>query len=89
MRVSCFVLIASTLATGCRKPPALTREQVRALIESSAAFQAPIDPGVVFIDTRLTSASGIKREFLLLNSLTLKEDGPFGMAGSTATASFT
>ncbi len=31
----------------------------------------------------------MKREFLLLKSLTVKQDGPFGMAGATATAAFT
>jgi hypothetical protein len=84
------VFIACALfATRCSKAPALSQESVRFLIESSQAFRAPVDPGVVFLDSSFRPGPSMKREFLALRGLVVKPDGPFGMAGSTATAAFT
>jgi hypothetical protein len=82
-------LVLLAVCAACRKPPALTQETVRVLVESSAAFQAPIDFGVVFMDSNLRVGQNTKREFLKVESVVVKPDGPFGAAGSTATVVFT
>lgn len=83
------IVAALSFTAGCQKVPTLTRENARALIESSDAFHEPMDPGVVFIDTNFRPGPNTRREFLRLEGLTVKKDGPFGVAGSTATVAFT
>jgi hypothetical protein len=48
-----------------------------------------MDPGIVFVDTTFRPGPNTKREFVRLEGLTAKDDGPFGIAGSTATGAFT
>lgn len=67
----------------------ITKEQAVVLIESSPAFQGPWSPGVVFLEAHPRPGPNTKRELLRLEGLVSKEDGPFGIAGSTATAAFT
>lgn len=77
------------LASACRKPPELTREIIRAEIEAAPAFAAPIAADVAFADARLKDNPHLKRQVLGVEGVVVKPDGPFGMAGSTATAAFT
>ncbi|MGH8672799.1 MAG: hypothetical protein ACREVG_00660 [Burkholderiales bacterium] len=84
------VLIAAlALGLACVKVPDLTREDVKRLVAESAAFQGPIDPGIVFIDATFRPGPSTKREIIKLDGIAIKEDGPFGLAGKTATAAFT
>ena len=80
-------LLVLLAACACQKQqPMLTREMVKALVESSAAFQSPMNPDITFVDAAVSP--GGKRELLKLEGLVVKEDGPFAAAGHTATASF-
>ena len=67
----------------------IRREEAVDLIKSSEAFRGPWDPGIVFVDAQVRPGPNTKREFVKLEGLMLKEDGPFGIAGATATAAFT
>jgi hypothetical protein len=67
----------------------ISREQAVDLITTSESFQGPWDPGIVFVDAQVRRGPNTKREILRIEGLTIKEDGPFGVAGATATAAFT
>ena len=58
------------------------------LIVNSGAFRLPVDSGVIFLETKYTPGPGTKRELIRLEALAIKPDGPFGMAGATATVAF-
>jgi hypothetical protein len=81
---------AAILAAGCGKPPELTREAAADLIVHSPAFEGPWDPGIRFVDSEKTVAtSDVRRRLLKVESAAVKEDGPWGIAGSTGTVVFT
>lgn len=83
-RLSIVVLVlAASLA--CRKPDPLTHEKAKAMIEASMAFQEPIEDDV---RKALKYDGELKREILRVQALTTKPDGPLGMAGETATVTF-
>jgi len=82
-------LVVASVVLGCKNAPPLTRADVRSLIEQSEAFSAPMDPSIVFIDTTFHPGSNTKREFIAISGIAVKDDGPFGMAGQTATVVFT
>jgi hypothetical protein len=83
-------LLALLLASAaCQKPEPLTREKARGMIEASLAFQARLDEGVAFLDARVKDNPNLKREIVSIDAPTSKPDGPFGMAGETATVVFT
>ena len=82
-----LVLLVSVVV-GCGKPAELTRENARALVEASETFRAPLDPGIVFTDTTFRPGPNTRREVLKVEALTIKDDGPFGAAGQTATLTF-
>jgi hypothetical protein len=77
------------VTAGCQKAPDLTRDQAKQLIEATAAFTAPMDREFVALETEIRGVNDARREFLRLEGLAVKNDGPFGIAGKTATASFT
>lgn len=77
------------LASACGKTPELTRETARALVEASPSFSAPLDADIVGSDTRLKDNPSMKREIVRIEGIAIKPDGPFGMAGATASAAFT
>ena len=80
-------ILCASLAAGCHKPPVLSREAIRSLIESSAAFKEP--SGVVFIDTTFRPGPNTRRQIVGFQGIEVKQDGPFGIAGQTATVNFT
>ena len=82
------LIVLALASVGCAKPPELTRQAAQDLIVSSGAFRLPIDPGIVFLDTKYTPGPDTKRELVRLEGITIKPDGPFGMAGATATVVF-
>jgi hypothetical protein len=82
----CLVLLA---AVACAKTEPLTKETTVSLIEGSAAFTSPMDPGIVFIEATYRPGPHTKRELVRLEALVVKDDGPGGIAGQTATAAFT
>jgi hypothetical protein len=82
------VLAASLTASGCSDPPPLDHKKAGGIIEASAAFQAPLDEDLRKLDSRFGADPYMKRELLKVEALTTKSDGPFGMAGQTATVSF-
>jgi hypothetical protein len=84
---ACLFALA-VAASACQKPPALSREEAIDLIQSSPAFQS-VDPGTVFIGGEFRPSGDTKREILRLEGLVIKDDGPFAIAGRTATAAFT
>jgi hypothetical protein len=56
------------------------------MIEASLAFQEPVDEDL----KKLVGADpNVKREMLKVEALSSKPDGPLGMAGETATVTFT
>ncbi len=67
----------------------MNHADARRLIEQSEAFSSPMDPSIVFTDTTFRPGPGMKREFISISALAVKDDGPFGMAGQTATVVFT
>jgi hypothetical protein len=85
--VAIAVLLAMSLGCGSKK--LLTKERAVELIKSSKAFQGAMDPEIKFVDTTFRPGPNTKREFVRLVGLTAKADGPFGIAGSTATGAFT
>jgi|RhiMetdeSRZDD1v2_1073273.scaffolds.fasta_scaffold06226_18 hypothetical protein len=84
-----LALFLAAAATACGKPPELTRETARAAIEASEAFRAPLEAGIVFTDTTFQPSKNARREILEIQALTVKDDGPMGGAGQTATLTFT
>jgi hypothetical protein len=80
--------VAVVMLGACRQKH-ITREEAAALIVSSEAFQGPWDPGIVFVEARVLPGPNTRREFVKIEALVIKEDGPFGIAGATATAAFT
>ena len=87
LAVSLFLGVALLAACGDRSR--LTREEAVRLIKDAPSFKAPIDPGVVFVDATYRPGPNTRREFLNLEGLVLKKDGPYGIAGSTAAGAFT
>ncbi len=83
------LLSLALAASACQKPPALTREIVRAEIEAAPAFHSPLAADVAIADARMKDNPNLKRQVLGVEGVVVKPDGPFGMAGATATASFT
>lgn len=81
--VACVVLLV-----GCAKHPPLDEDTVVYSIEHSPAFQS-VDPAVVFIDAKVRPGPNTKRQMMSLEGFVVKDDGPFGLAGQTATATFT
>ena len=80
----------SLLAIACGKPPELTREAAADLIVRSPAFEGPWDPNIRFVDSEKTVAtSDVQRRLLKVDSVVVRQDGPFGIAGSTGTVGFT
>jgi hypothetical protein len=68
----------------------LTRETAADLIVRSPAFEGPWDPNIRFVDSETTVATpDVQRRLLKVDSVVVKEDGPWGMAGSTGTVGFT
>lgn len=90
MRINVAAIACLLVASAaCMKVPELTHDDVKTLISQSGAFQGPIDPGVIFVDTNFRPGPNTKREIIRLEGVAVKEDGPFGIAGKTATAAFT
>ena len=88
--VSCLTLLTLTFAIACGRPPELTREAASDLIARSPAFEGPWDPGIRFGESQTTMPAGdAKRRLLRVESVLVKEDGPWGWAGATATVPFT
>jgi hypothetical protein len=83
------ILYLAAAAIGCSKPPELTRETARAAIEASEAFRAPLESTIVFTDTTSQPSPDAWREIVKIDALTVKDDGPIGGAGQTATLTFT
>jgi hypothetical protein len=74
-------------AVSCARAPALSHEKAKGMIASSAAFLEPVEAE---IRKALSYEQGtLKREILRVEALTVKPDGPLGMAGETATVVFT
>ena len=83
------ILLALTATfVACSEPPPLDRAKVAGMIESTAAFQAPLDDDLQKLDPRFAADPHMQREILKVEAVTVKPDGPLGMAGQTATASF-
>jgi hypothetical protein len=82
-----LLLLLSVL--GCKAAPMLTRDGIRRLIEQSPAFAGPMDPGVVFLDTDFRPGPNMRRVFVKIESVSVKDDGPWALAGRTATVAFT
>jgi hypothetical protein len=57
------------------------------MIEASLAFQAPLDEDLKKLDAGFADPY-VKREMLKVQAVAVKPDGPFGMAGETATVTF-
>jgi hypothetical protein len=70
----------------CSDPPPLDRAKAAGMIEATAAFQAPLDEDLMKLDPRF--AGDVKREIVKIEAVAVRPDGPFGMAGHTATVSF-
>ena len=64
---------------------------MRTLIEQTEAFLGPHDPGITFVDgANMVFPHDAQRQFLKLEGITVKEDGPFGWSGAaTAKVTFT
>jgi len=84
------VSLTALLLLACGgKPPELSRETAADLIVRSPAFEGPWDPGIRFGESQATMPAGdAKRRLLRVESVLVKEDGPWGWAGVTATAPF-
>ncbi len=87
--LSLAAAIVVLLAAGCGKTPELTREAASDLIARSPAFEGPWDPGIRFVESEKTVVTGdTKRRLLRVESVLIRQDGPLGMAGATATVPF-
>jgi hypothetical protein len=81
--------LAALLVAACRRAPDLSREAAADLIARSPAFEGPWDPGIRFGESQSTMSAGdAKRRLLRVESVLVKEDGPWGWAGTTATVPF-
>lgn len=83
-----ILLALSASLVACSDPPPLDRAKAAGMIEATAAFQAPLDEDLRKLDPRFGADPYMKREILKVEAVTVKPDGPFGMAGQTATVSF-
>lgn len=84
-----MVLVLALSALACRETPSLTPAAARALIEAAPAFTEPMaQPSGAMDDGRIKEDSGVRREIVAVDSVVVKPDGPYGMAGATATAVF-
>jgi hypothetical protein len=83
-RLIAVVLLASA---ACRTEP-LSHEKAGGMIEASVAFQLPLDEDLRKLDPSFGDPA-LKRQFIRVVGLTSKPDGPLGMAGETATVTFT
>ena len=72
----------------CGKTEPLSHEKAAGMIEASYAFQEPLDEDLRGLDPSFADPY-LKRQFLKVKGLTTKPDGPLGMAGETATITFT
>ena len=75
------------LFIGCSGPGPLSHEKAGKMIEASLAFQAPLDEDLRKLSPQFADPY-LKRELLKVEAVTVKPDGPFGMAGETATVQF-
>lgn len=83
------VAVAALLAVACAKPPELTRESMRDLIQHSPAFEGPWDQSLRFADADKTvNFRDVQRRLLKIESAYVRPDGPWGIAGTTATVVF-
>ena len=86
------VALVAVLAAACGRPPELTREAAAELIVRAPAFEGPWDPGIRFVESQTPSVAAgdvnLKRRLLRVESVLIKEDGPWGWAGVTATVPF-
>lgn len=83
-----FALALLLFATSaCHPSTSLTHEKAKGMIEASFAFQAPLDDDLKGLDPRFADPN-MKREVLKISAVGVKPDGPFGMAGDTATVTF-
>ncbi len=57
------------------------------MIEATAAFQAPPDQDLRQLDPRYADPS-LRRQVIEVETIGVDPDGPFGMAGQTATVRF-
>ena len=90
-RLRAALPLAAVLAAslGCGKPPDLTREAAADLIVHSPAFEGPWDPAIRFVESESTAVTAeTKRRLLRVESVLVKQDGPLGLSGSTATVPF-
>jgi hypothetical protein len=76
------------LSLACAKKQPLDKQKAIELIGSSAAWQGPGAPQIQ-LDPSFHASPTTKRELLKLQIVQVKDDGPWGMAGQTATAVFT
>lgn len=84
-----WLALALAVSIGCGKPPELTREAASDLIVHSPAFEGPWDPAIRFVDSERTAVTAdTKRRLLRVESVLVKQDGPLGLSGSTATVPF-
>lgn len=79
--------MALLCAVSCSRAPALSHEKAKGMIAASVAFLEPVEADV---RKALSYEQGkLRREILRVEALAVKPDGPFGMAGETATVVFT
>jgi hypothetical protein len=81
------VVLVLLAACACHPSTPLSHEKAKGMIEASFAFQAPLDDDLKRLDPRFTDPN-MKREILKVSAVAVKPDGPFGMAGDTATVTF-
>jgi hypothetical protein len=87
--LSVAVVLPLLLGLACGGAPELGREAAASLIARSPAFEGPWDPSIRFGESQATMPAGdAKRVFLRVESVLVKEDGPWGWAGVTATVPF-
>jgi hypothetical protein len=78
------------LPLACGKAPELTGEAAKDLIVHAPSFQGPWDPGIRFVETEnVLAIRDVQRRLLKVESVSLRPDGVWGMAGTTATVAFT
>ena len=78
----------AVLLVACARRHPLAKEGAAALIEASPSWSQPLESSLN-IDPSFRPTPGTKRELMKIEALALKDDGPWGIAGQTATVSFT
>ena len=90
MRRLTVAVITALGALACQQErPALAKEATVSMIESSPPFRAPIDPAIVFVDATFRPGPNTRRQVIEIEGIAAKDNGPLGLAGATATATFT